>query len=91
MENRPLGIGSLLDFPVTVTEHAMARAWVFPVDRFVEYEPEDEWWARKYGLGYEGSAAPACFRVGRLIVIHPVLWRELQETVGGNPDGNNLG
>lgn len=29
------------------------KHWVFPPDRFVEYEPKDEVWARVLGFGHE--------------------------------------
>lgn len=29
------------------------KRWVFPKDRFVEYEPKDEVWARALGYGHE--------------------------------------
>ncbi len=31
------------------------KKWVFPYDKYIEYGPEDEWWARKQGFGYEAE------------------------------------
>jgi len=39
--------------PVSLTFTRRRKVWVFPPDRFVEYGPEDEWWARKYEFGHE--------------------------------------
>lgn len=27
--------------------------WIFPQHRLFEYEPQDEWYCRKYNIGYE--------------------------------------
>lgn len=40
-------------FSITVSEYV--DGWVFPEDRFVEYGPEDEWWAKKVGFGHRGT------------------------------------
>jgi hypothetical protein len=45
--------------PIHVSEHVVEKVWVFPKDRFVEYEPSDEWWCRKYGFGHEETAPPS--------------------------------
>jgi hypothetical protein len=37
---------------VTTSEYMDHRHWQFPHKRFVEYGPEDEWWAVKYGYGF---------------------------------------
>lgn len=29
------------------------KKWVFPVEKFWEYEPSDEAWCRKLGIGHE--------------------------------------
>lgn len=42
-------IGSVYSLTLKRTE----KYWEFPQERFVEYGPEDEWWARKYGFGQE--------------------------------------
>lgn len=37
----------------TLTFTHKKKRWVFPYDRFVEYGPEDEGWARFVGFGHE--------------------------------------
>jgi hypothetical protein len=43
--------------PVIISENIetlhSCKKWEFPYDRFIEYGPEDEWWARKWGFGKE--------------------------------------
>ncbi len=46
-------LGRLVNVALTSTR----RGWLFPVDRFVEYEPSDEAWARPLGFGQEGDVA----------------------------------
>jgi hypothetical protein len=43
------------------------KVWVFPPDRFVQYGPEDEWWARKYGFGHEEV------QLCRVVIPHAVI------------------
>jgi hypothetical protein len=64
--------------PVRVSEHVVEKVWVFPKDRFVEYEPSDEWWCRKYGFGHE-EVRPAVMRVGNDLHFHPVRWQQFCE------------
>lgn len=37
----------------SLTIEKTVPVWVYPRDRFIEYGPEDEWWARKLGFGHE--------------------------------------
>lgn len=59
---------------VFVTEYAVEHRWVFPEDRFVEYEPKDEAWARPLGYGREETVPAAFLYMGRWLV-HPSLVR----------------
>jgi hypothetical protein len=56
-----------------VNDYSMVdKVWVFPQDRFVEYEPKDEWWCRKYGFGHEETRPKAeVVRVGDTLYGHP--------------------
>lgn len=36
---------------VSLTCSVSVPCWEFPKHRFVEYGPEDEWWARQCGFG----------------------------------------
>lgn len=64
-----------------VTDDSMTETvWVFPQDRFVEYEPKDEWWCRKYGIGHEVTRPRAeAVQVGDTLVMHPQMWEKLKE------------
>ena len=73
-------ISKLFSLPVVVTEHAMVSRWVFPSHRFVEYVQEDEWWARKYGFGYE-VFEPGVYQIDSILYVHPKVWASLREHV----------
>lgn len=45
--------GQLHAFPTTVTMHRKVRRWQFPESRFVEFDRDDEEWARPLGYGHE--------------------------------------
>lgn len=62
---------------VTVSEYALVRRWVFPVERFVQYGPEDERWCRYFGIGHEVTE-PGAYQVGDTLVVHPVVWAALE-------------
>lgn len=66
---------------VIVDPLAVTRPWIFPKERFVEYGPEDEWWARKYGFGHEGEYEPTAFNVGGTIVVHPHILKRMREVL----------
>lgn len=36
-----------------ITFHTRQLKWVFPKEKFVEYEAEDEQWCRYFGIGKE--------------------------------------
>lgn len=68
--------------------------WVFPYDRFIEYEQSDRWWAEKMGFGHR-STKPVGYQMnGKLIcnqefiyayklkVKESSLWRGLIEYEG---------
>lgn len=44
-----------------VIDDNLPKIWQFPKHRFVEYEPKDEWWCRKYGFGKEIDG-PVCYK-----------------------------
>jgi hypothetical protein len=75
--------------PIHVSEHVVEKVWVFPKDRFVEYEPSDEWWCRKYGFGHE-ETRPAVYRVGVALHFHPVRWEQFCELAELEPDNDYL-
>lgn len=68
----------LLGIEVYVSELAVNRSWIFPKERFLEYDKSDEWWCRKYGVGHEGPAEPAIFKVGNMMLVHPKIYDELK-------------
>lgn len=63
--------------PVHISEHALESVWVFPEDRFVEYEKKDEAWARKLGYGHE-ELRPGAYMVGTSLLVHPDVWAEIK-------------
>ncbi len=84
--------GRMTGISVMQDEHAVAREkqWRFPQERFVEYEPKDEWWCRKYGFGHEVEVdVPAMYRIGDMYVMHPKLYEQLKAVTkpAANRDG----
>lgn len=55
---------------------AKTTAWEFPRDRFIEYGPEDEWWARKLGFGRPVRRACA-YQVATTFFVHPDVYAHL--------------
>lgn len=68
---------TLLGMEVHESHFAMVTVWEFPKDRFVEYGPEDEWWARKVGFGREVSR-PGAIRIGDTWFVHPKVFEQLR-------------
>jgi len=52
--------------------------WEFPYDRYIEYGPEDLWWAVKYGFG---KYVPLYYIVGNEILMHPDVLEILKKEV----------
>lgn len=75
-------MGGIGGTPVYSSEAAVRTEWHFPERRFVEYGPEDEWWARKYGYGHAGPPIPCAYRMkerrGFVFVVHPSLLDRLR-------------
>ncbi len=67
--------------PVTVSEFAVTKEWEFPKDRFVEYGPEDLWWAVKCGFG-RWVTRPGVMNVGGVLVVHPSIWEAVKQRYG---------
>ncbi len=66
--------------PVIVSQFALTYVWVFPKHRFFEWEPADEPFCRKFGIGHS-EPKPAAFRYGNTWVMHPSIFAELQKKV----------
>lgn len=75
-----------LGIPIEVSEHAVSRTWVYPTERFWQYEPskETEDWCRYFGIGHE-RVEPAVFQirglygVGDVWVVHPTIFAALEK------------
>lgn len=82
-EDMILGHGGSLfvGLPVIVSEHAVHRPWVYPVERFWTYipSPETERWCRFFGFGHEGPAEPAIYQVDGKLLVHPALLSKVKE------------
>lgn len=70
------------------------KVWVFPSDRFIEYGPEDEWWARRLSFGHE-EIRERTIHVPRAIVNrvdkNEISFTALPESIPvGIGDGTNL-
>jgi hypothetical protein len=64
-------------FRIEINELVTSRSWIFPKERFFEWEPKDEWFCKKYGIGHAGPVEPACYQVGNTLVMHPTIYKEL--------------
>jgi len=58
------GIDNLFGIKFVIDDNiGIHKKWVFPYDRFIEYGPEDEWWAIKDGFGHwEERRKPECYQ-----------------------------
>jgi hypothetical protein len=65
-------MNDLLGFRIYASQFATKQVWVFPADRFVEYGPEDEWWAIKCGFGH-WEDKPCAVQIGQDLIMHPSL------------------
>ncbi len=67
-----LGLHSWDMMPFTISEHAVTRDWIFPETPYVQYGPEDLWWAVKYRFGKWGPYKPCAFLIRENEwIIHP--------------------
>ena len=65
---------------VYLDESMVDKVWVFPQHRFFSYEPKDEGWCRRLGIGYEKTVPkPEAYQIGNKLVMHPTLWEELKK------------
>ena len=71
------GICVPVGFEVKVSRYAMAEVWVFPHDRFVEWEKSDEELCKRLGIGHKESK-PGVFQLGNLLVVHPDIWDQIR-------------
>jgi hypothetical protein len=67
---------NLYGIQLNITEHAIARTWIFPKDSLVEFEPKDEEWCRQLGIGHEESK-PGAYQIGDTFLIHPKVFDQL--------------
>jgi hypothetical protein len=72
---------SLYGLEIVVNKLAMASEWIFPQHRFFEWEPKDEPFCRKYGIGHKGPMKPAAYQVGNTLIVHPTIYEELAKHV----------
>jgi hypothetical protein len=83
----PLGpLNSLYGLNIHPSEHR-PKKWIFPKDRFVEYEPKDEWWCRKYGFGHESTDPmdTVILVVHGDVFMHPTQIAELKRQTKNQP------
>jgi hypothetical protein len=73
---------SLYGLKVVLDDTMTETVWVFPQDRFVEYEPKDEWWCRRYGIGHEETRPRAeAVRVGDVLYAHPTTFERISLSI----------
>jgi hypothetical protein len=77
-----LFMGPLEGMPVYVSEFALVKRWVYPVERFWTYvpSPETERWCRFFGFGHEVSE-PGAYVIQDprpRLVVHPALVKQLR-------------
>ena len=63
---------TLFGVRVQFSDFATVPGWVFPVKRFVKYEPKDESWCRYFRIGHEGHV-PGMLQIGRDFFVHSSL------------------
>lgn len=55
------------------------QKWVFPKDKYIEYGPEDEWWAIPWGFGH-WQRKPVAYQVelnGEFVVVCNDIFKDL--------------
>lgn len=74
---------TLLGFRIVVTDAARGSSWIFPQEPFFEWEPHDEWFCRRYGIGHQGPEKPCIIRVGGSLLVHPDLYEQFKKQCEG--------
>lgn len=67
---------------ISVDPMAVTRPWIFPEHQFIEWEPKDEAFCRKYGIGHEGPEQPCAYQIGNRWVVHPAIYDSLVREIG---------
>ena len=71
---------TICGMPIVEDSNLFHREWVFPKERYVEYEPKDESWCRCFGFGKE-RIVPECYRIGNTWLMHPILADQLRKEI----------
>lgn len=69
---------TLYGFKIIESVYLTEKVWVFPKERFFEWEPKDEAMCRRLGIGHEVERG-MCYRVGDTLVAHPSVVREMEK------------
>lgn len=82
--------GMLYGTEIRYTTSAVTTPWIFPDHPYIEYEPKDEWWCRKYGIGHEGKSEPCVILMNKsgylpgardVLLVHPSLKKAFEEQI----------
>ena len=68
----------LYGLKIRVAKFCTTGKWLFPKHRFFEWEPKDEAFCRKYGIG---RPEPGCYQFGDTIIMHPEIYEQLKDVL----------
>jgi hypothetical protein len=78
---RSRALNKLMGFKVFVSDFCVTIPWVLPAEPFFEWEPKDEWFCRKYGIGRPGRPVPSCFRFENSFIMHPDIYAKMRDVL----------
>lgn len=71
---------NLANLQVVTDDQLTERVWEFPEDKFIEYGPEDLWWAVKYGFGrWVDKPIYKVYQIGSVLIMHPDILYQIKQ------------
>lgn len=69
---------NLAGVPIYVNDLIVSRDWIFPVEKYFEWEEKDKATCIKLGIGHWGPSKPAAIMVGGALHVHPAVWKQMK-------------
>lgn len=58
------------------------KKWVFPYDKYIQYGPEDLWWAVPWGFG-RWVNTPAAYEINGMVICNKEFKEEIEKIIKG--------